>query len=170
MVDGISSVGRGTPGDPALERRLRSALRGEVLFDASSRGRYSTDASIYQVEPIGVAVPCDKEDVAAALAIAREAGVPVLPRGGGTSQCGQTIGRALVLDCSKYMDNVVALDPEARRVRVQPGVVMERLNARLKQHKLWFPVDVSTGDRATIGGMTANNSCGARSIRYGNMV
>ena len=96
--------------------------------------------------------------------------MPVLPRGGGTSQCGQTVARALVLDCSKYMDSVVALDTEARRVRVQPGVVMERLNARLRQHKLWFPVDVSTGDRATIGGMTANNSCGARSIRYGNMV
>src|SRR4029077_18211002 len=99
-----------------------------------------------------------------------EESVPVLPRGGGTSQCGQTVNRALVVECSKYMQEVVALDPEARRVRVQPGVVMERLNARLKQHKLWFPVDVSTGDRATIGGMTANNSCGARSIRYGNMV
>jgi FAD/FMN-containing dehydrogenase/Fe-S oxidoreductase len=96
--------------------------------------------------------------------------VTVLPRGGGTSQCGQTVGRSLVLDCSKHMQDVVALDTEARRVRVQPGVVMERLNARLRQHKLWFPVDVSTGDRATIGGMTANNSCGARSIRYGNMV
>ena len=96
--------------------------------------------------------------------IAREEGVPVLPRGGGTSQCGQTVGRALVLDCSKYMDGVVALDVEARRVRVQPGVVLERLNASLRRHKLFFPVDVSTGDRATIGGMTANNSCGARSL------
>jgi FAD/FMN-containing dehydrogenase/Fe-S oxidoreductase len=141
-----------------------------VLFDRFSRGRYSTDASIYQIEPLGVVVPKDREDVSAALTIAREEGVPVLPRGGGTSQCGQTVARALVLDCSKYMDRVVALDPEARRVKVQPGVVMERLNARLRQHKLWFPVDVSTGDRATIGGMTANNSCGSRSIRYGNMV
>src|SRR5215216_1393664 len=153
-----------------LETRLRRELRGEVLFDRFSRGRYSTDASIYQIEPLGVAVPKDPGDVMAALAIAREEGVPVLPRGGGTSQCGQTVARALVLDCSKYMDRVVALDPEARRVRVQPGVVMERLNAQLRPHKLWFPVDVSTGDRATIGGMTANNSCGARSIRYGNMV
>jgi len=154
----------------ALESRLRRELRGEVLFDAFTRGRYSTDASIYQIEPLGVVVPKDKEDVAAALQIAREEGVPVLPRGGGTSQCGQTVARALVLDCSKYMQGVVALDTEARRVRVQPGVVMERLNARLRPHKLWFPVDVSTGDRATIGGMTANNSCGSRSIRYGNMV
>jgi FAD/FMN-containing dehydrogenase/Fe-S oxidoreductase len=117
-----------------------------------------------------VAVPKNREDVAAALTIAREEGVPVLPRGGGTSQCGQTVARALVLDCSKFMDGVVALDVENRRVKVQPGVVMERLNARLRQHRLWFPVDVSTGDRATIGGMTANNSCGSRSIRYGNMV
>jgi FAD/FMN-containing dehydrogenase/Fe-S oxidoreductase len=161
---------RHDPGSPRLEARLKRALKGEVLFDRFSRGRYSTDASIYQIEPLGVALPKDREDVAAALTIAREEGVPVLPRGGGTSQCGQTVARALVLDCSKFMDGVVALDTEARRVRVQPGVVMERLNARLRQHKLWFPVDVSTGDRATIGGMTANNSCGSRSIRYGNMV
>src|SRR5712692_221772 len=158
------------PATVRLEARLRSELRGDVYFDAFSRGRYATDASIYQIEPLGVAVPKDKDDVAAALQIAREEGVPVLPRGGGTSQCGQTVARALVLDCSKYLDEVVALDPEARRVRVEPGVVMERLNTRLRPHKLWFPVDVSTGDRATIGGMTANNSCGARSIRYGNMV
>jgi FAD/FMN-containing dehydrogenase/Fe-S oxidoreductase len=158
------------PGSPRLEARLRRELQGEVMFDAFSRGRYATDASIYQIEPLGVAVPKDKEDIAAALAIAREEGVPVLPRGGGTSQCGQTVGRALVLDCSKYMDDVVALDTEARRVRVQPGVVLERLNASLRRHKLFYPVDVSTGDRATIGGMTANNSCGARSLRYGNMV
>src|SRR6267154_1521281 len=157
-------------GSPRLEARLRRELQGEVLFDPFTRGRYSTDASIYQIEPLGVALPKDREDVAAALTIAREEGVPVLPRGGGTSQCGQTVARALVLDCSKYMDRVVALDPEARRVKVQPGIVMERLNQRLRQHKMWFPVDVSTGDRATIGGMTANNSCGSRSIRYGNMV
>jgi FAD/FMN-containing dehydrogenase/Fe-S oxidoreductase len=153
-----------------LETRLRRELEGEVMFDRFSRGRYATDASIYQIEPVGVVVPKGRDDVAAALGIAREEGVPVLPRGGGTSQCGQTVARALVLDCSKYMDEIVALDVASRRVRVQPGVVMERLNQRLRRHQLWFPVDVSTGDRATIGGMTANNSCGARSIRYGNMV
>src|SRR3954452_8703244 len=150
-----------------LEARLRRELRGEVLFDRFTRGRYSTDASIYQIEPLGVAVPRDKQDVATALQIAREEGVPVLPRGGGTSQCGQTVARALVLDCSKYMDQVVALDTAARRVRVQPGFVMERLNQRLRPHKLWFPVDVSTGDRATIGGMTANNSCGSPPVPPG---
>jgi FAD/FMN-containing dehydrogenase/Fe-S oxidoreductase len=159
-----------SPGSPRLESRLRRELKGEVRFDAFTRGRYSTDASIYQIEPLGVAVPKDREDIAAALAIAREEGAPVLPRGGGTSQCGQTVARALVLDCSKYLDRVVALDADNRRVTVQPGVVLERLNASLRRHKLFYPVDVSTGDRATIGGMTANNSCGARSIRYGNMV
>jgi FAD/FMN-containing dehydrogenase/Fe-S oxidoreductase len=166
----LDSPPNSSPSSSRLEARLRRELQGEVMFDAFTRGRYSTDASVYQLEPLGVVVPKNRDDIAAALTIAREEGVPVLPRGGGTSQCGQTVGRALIVDCSKYMQGVVALDPEARRVRVQPGVVMERLNARLKQHKLWFPVDVSTGDRATIGGMTANNSCGARSIRYGNMV
>jgi FAD/FMN-containing dehydrogenase/Fe-S oxidoreductase len=153
-----------------LEARLRRETQAELLFDPFSRGRYSTDASVYQIEPLGVVVPKTRDDVVAALQIAREEGVPVLPRGGGTSQCGQTVGRALVVDCSKYMNAVVALDVENRRVKVQPGVVMERLNQSLRRHKLWFPVDVSTGDRATIGGMTANNSCGSRSIRYGNMV
>ncbi len=153
-----------------LETRLRRALKGEVLFDGFSRGRYSTDASLYQIEPVGVAVPRDREDVAAALEIAREEGVALLPRGGGTSQCGQAVGRALVLDCSKYMNQVVAIDASTRRARVQPGLVLEQLNRQLKAKGLFFPVDVSTADRATIGGMTANNSCGARSLRYGNMV
>src|SRR5260370_12370456 len=152
-----------------LEARLRRELAGEVLFDAFSRGRYATDASIYQIEPLGVAVPKGKEDIAAALAIAREEGVPVLPRGGGTSQCGQTVARALVLDCSKYMDGVVALDVEARRVRVQPGVVLERLNASLRRHKLFYPVDVSTGDRATIGGMTPNHTSPPPPTRHPHM-
>lgn len=157
-------------GDSALAARLRGALEGEVLFDAFSRGRYATDASIYQIEPIGVVVPRHEADVAAAVEIARDAGVPVLPRGGGTSQCGQTVGESLVLDTSKYMRDVLEVDAESRRAVVQPGLVLDRLNAQLKRHGLFFPVDVSTGSRATIGGMTANNSCGARSIRYGNMV
>lgn len=157
-------------GDPALAARLRRAIKGEVLFDAFSRGRYATDASIYQIEPVGVVVPRDAEDVAAALAIAREEGVTVLPRGGGTSQCGQTVGASLVLDCSKHMNRLLSLDVENRRAVVEPGLVLDRLNKALKPHGLWFPVDISTGSRATLGGMTANNSCGARSLRYGNMV
>ena len=153
-----------------LEARLRREIRGEVLFDAFSRGRYATDASIYQIQPLGVVVPKSREDAATAIAIAREEGVPVLPRGGGTSQCGQTVARALVVDCSKYLDRVISVDVEGRRVRVEPGVVLDRLNRLLRKDKLFFPVDPSTASRATIGGMTANNSCGSRSLRYGNMV
>src|SRR5713101_3303688 len=153
-----------------LEARRRREIRGEVLFDAFSRGRYSTDASNYQIEPLGVVVPKSREDAATAIAIAQEEGVPVLPRGGGTSQCGQTVARALVIDCSKYLDRVIAVDVEGRRARVEPGVVLDRLNRRLRQDRLFFPVDPSTASRATIGGMTANNSCGSRSLRYGNMV
>jgi FAD/FMN-containing dehydrogenase/Fe-S oxidoreductase len=153
-----------------LETRLRRETQGEVLFDAFSRGRYATDSSIYQIEPIGAVVPKSCEDAAAAIAIAREEGVPVLPRGAGTSQCGQTVARALVIDCSKYLDRVISVDVERRRARVEPGVVLDRLNRRLRQDRLFFPVDPSTASRATIGGMTANNSCGSRSLRYGNMV
>ena len=103
------------------------------------------------------------------MAIARESGVPVLPRGGGTSQCGQTVNRALVLDCSKYLRNVLEIDPDRRRAVVEPGVVLGHLNAALKPHGLFFPVDPSTHARCTIGGMAANNSCGSKSIRYGLM-
>ncbi len=155
---------------PALEARLRRELRGEVMFDAFSRGRYATDASIYQIEPLGVVVPRDREDAAAAIAIARAEGAPVLPRGAGTSQCGQTVARALVVDCSKHLDRVISVDVEGRRARVEPGVVLDRLNRQLRPHRLFFPVDPSTASRATLGGMTANNSCGSRSLRYGNMV
>ncbi|MXY91435.1 MAG: FAD-binding protein [Gammaproteobacteria bacterium] len=153
-----------------LQRRLEREIRGQVWFDAFNRGRYSTDASIYQIMPVGVSVPADEEDAAAALAIAEEEGVPVLPRGAGTSQNGQAIGEALILDCTRHLNNVVDFDAGARTVCVQPGIVLEQLNRYLKPHGLFYPVDVSTANRATIGGMTGNNSCGARSIRYGNMV
>ncbi|MDD9903698.1 MAG: FAD-binding protein [Rhodospirillaceae bacterium] len=156
-------------GDSALAARLRRETEGDVLFDAFSRGRYSTDASHYQIEPIGVLVPKTEADIHSAIQIAAKEGVPVLPRGGGTSQCGQTVGEALVVDVSKHFNNIVDLDPDARRVTVQPGVVLDQLNNALAPHRLSFPVDVSTSSRATIGGMTANNSCGARSIVHGTM-
>jgi FAD/FMN-containing dehydrogenase/Fe-S oxidoreductase len=156
-------------GDPGLAERLTKALEGEVLFDAFSRGRYSTDASIYQIEPLGVVVPKSEADVAATLEIAREVGAPVLPRGAGSSQCGQTVGEAIVIDVSKHLNQVLEFSAEARRARVQPGLVLDQLNAFLKPHGLWFPVDVSTSSRATLGGMAGNNSCGARSLRYGTM-
>ncbi|MEO8935479.1 MAG: FAD-linked oxidase C-terminal domain-containing protein [Burkholderiaceae bacterium] len=154
----------------ALERRLRSETEGEVLFDAGSRGRYATDASIYQIMPVGVLVPKTERDVTMAIAIARDLEVPVLPRGGGTSQCGQTTGAALVIDHSKYLRNVLAVDVQRRTAKVQPGLVLDHLNAQLRKHGLWYPVDVSTSAQATLGGMAGNNSCGSRSIAYGNMV
>jgi FAD/FMN-containing dehydrogenase/Fe-S oxidoreductase len=158
------------PGDSSLAARLKREVRGDVLFDAASRGRYSTDASIYQIEPIGVVVPQTEDDALTAFRIAVEEGVPLLPRGSGTSQCGQTVGAALVIDHSKHLDGIVAFDAGARTVTVQPGVVLDQLNAYLRPHGLWYPVDVSTSAQATIGGMAGNNSCGSRSIRYGNMV
>ena len=154
----------------ALHRRLRREVRGEVRFDALMRGLYATDASIYQVQPLGVVIPRDAQDVEATLAACREASVPVLPRGGGTSQCGQTVGAAVVVDVSKHLREVVALDVAVRRVRVQPGMVLDHLNQALKPHGLFFPIDPSTANRATLGGMAGNNSSGSRSIVYGNMV
>ena len=158
------------PGNRALAARLRRELEGEVRFGAFDRGRYSTDASIYQIEPQGVVVPRTDADVQAALAIAREAGVPVVARGGGTSQSGQTVGDGLIVDYSKHLAGLIEVDPEARTAWVEPGLVLDRLNRHLRPHGLFFPVDISTGSRATLGGMAANNACGARSIRYGIMV
>ena len=153
-----------------LARQLARNTRGEVMFDDASRGRYATDASIYQIMPVGVFVPTCDEDVAAALAIAGGLKVPVLARGGGTSQCGQTTGAALVIDHSKHLRRVLSVDAAARTAVVEPGLVLDHLNAQLKSLGLWFPVDVSTSAQATLGGMAGNNSCGSRSIAYGNMV
>ncbi len=153
-----------------LARRLRAETAGDVLFDAPSRGRYATDASIYQIMPVGVLVPTSERDVAVAIDIARDLKVPVLPRGAGTSQCGQTTGAALVIDGSKYMRRVLDVNVQARTACVEPGLVLDHLNAQLRPHGLWFPVDVSTSAQATLGGMAGNNSCGSRSIAYGNMV
>ena len=154
----------------AVAERLRREVRGEVAFDALTCGLYSTDASIYQIQPLGVVVPAGLDDVLAVRAICAEGGVPFLARGGGTSQGGQTVNAAIVVDHSKHLRAIEALDVSARRVRVQPGIVLDHLNARLKREGLFFPIDPSTASRATIGGMAANNSSGARSIRYGNMV
>src|SRR3984957_9959517 len=153
---------------PGLERRLAAEVKGDVLFDRFSRGRYSTDASHYQMMPLGVVVPRTVADAERAIALARDEGASVLPRGGGTSQCGQTVNESLVVDCSKSLNRILELDIAGRRCVVEPGIVLDDLNRALKPHGLWFPVDISTASRATIGGMTANNSCGARSLRYGN--
>ena len=148
---------------------LQSEVEGDVMFDAFSRGRYATDASVYQVMPLGVVIPRTFADVEATLAVARAAGVSVLPRGGGTSQCGQTVNESIVIDFSRHLNRVVDVDTDAMTATVEPGIVLDHLNAQLKSRKVWCPVDVSTASRATIGGMTANNSCGSRSIRYGTM-
>jgi FAD/FMN-containing dehydrogenase/Fe-S oxidoreductase len=164
------TAGRTFAHDVGFERRLRKVLAGEVRFDAFTRGRYATDASIYQVMPVGVAFPKSTDDVAAALVIAREHGVPVIARGGGTSQNGQPIGPGLVLDCSRHLAGIKRIDLEGKAAIVEPGLVLEQLNTRLKTDGLFFPVEPSTASRCTIGGMAGNNSCGARSIRYGKMV
>ncbi len=165
----MAGATKARPVSHRLAERLRPNIEGEVLFDAFSRGRYSTDASMYQIEPVGVVVPKTEDDVRVALEIAREEGVTLLPRGGGTSQSGQTVGRSLVIDFTKYLNRIVETDAQARTAIVQPGIVLDELNRQLKATGLWFPVDVSTSSRATIGGMTGNNSCGTRSIRYGIM-
>jgi FAD/FMN-containing dehydrogenase/Fe-S oxidoreductase len=158
---------------PEISSKLQREVQGEVLVDGASRGRYATDASIYQQFPIAVLIPKSSEDIEIAIQVAKEAGIPILPRGGGTSQCGQTTGTALVIDNSKYIRNILQSDlsdPDHATVEVEPGIVLDHLNAQLKSHGLWYPVDVSTAAQATIGGMAGNNSCGSRSIAYGNMV
>ncbi|MGE0852414.1 MAG: FAD-binding and (Fe-S)-binding domain-containing protein [Hyphomicrobiaceae bacterium] len=165
----MTATTNANPVSHRLAERLRGELEGEVLFDRFSHGRYATDASHYQIEPVGVVVPRTDNDVRAALAIAREEGVPVLPRGGGTSQSGQTVGRALVIDYSRHLKRLVEINEINGTCIVEPGIVLDDLNRKLRQSGLWFPVDVSTASRATIGGMTGNNSCGTRSIRYGIM-
>jgi len=130
--------GRAPLGDSRLAQRLRREVEGDVLFSRADRGRYATDASIYQVEPVGVVVPRTVDGAAAAMAIAREHGVPVLPRGGGTSQCGQTVNRALVIDCTKHLRRVLEVDQDQRTAWVEPGLVLSHLNAALKPHGLFF--------------------------------
>lgn len=150
-----------------LERALGEKIQGEVRFDAKSRLLYSTDASLYQILPVGVVVPKDAEDVAHATRLAAEAGVPVLPRGGGTALAGQTVGPALVLDFGKYMNRVLEIDPDRRTARVQPGLRLDRLNRIAAPHGLHFGPDPATIRQCCLGGMIGNNSCGARSLVYG---
>src|ERR1044071_6573803 len=152
---------------PGLERRLKAEV-GEVEFGRFARGRYATDASHYQIMPFGVVVPRTIEEAERTIEICRAEKVPVTPRGGGSSQAGQTVNHSVIVDCSKHLNRILDLDVGGRRARVEPGIVLDDLNRQLKAHGLWFPVDVSTASRATIGGMTANNSCGGRSLRYGN--
>ncbi|HXG16422.1 MAG TPA: FAD-linked oxidase C-terminal domain-containing protein [Calidithermus sp.] len=154
-----------SPGD--LERELRAVVRGDVRFDPASRLLYATDASMYQVEPIGVVQPRDADDVDAVLEVARARGVALLPRGGGTSLTGQAVNEALVIDFSRWMNAVLEVQPEEGWARVQPGVVQDELNHHVRPWGLLFGPDTSTSNRATLGGMLGNNSGGAHSIVYG---
>ena len=153
-----------------LYQSLRKRVTGEVRFDRASRLMYSTDASIYEIEPIGVVLPRTHEDVFAAMEIAREYKVPVLPRGGGTSLAGQTVGDALVLDMSKYLNRVLEVNTEERWALIEPGVVQEQFNLHLKPMGYLFGPDTSTANRATVGGMMGNNSAGSHSIIYGKTI
>ncbi|HEY7315627.1 MAG TPA: FAD-linked oxidase C-terminal domain-containing protein [Gemmataceae bacterium] len=154
----------------SLAHHLRKHLAGEVRFDATSRRLYSTDASIYQMEPLGVVIPKNVEDIVATVQIAAEAQVPITARGGGTSLSGQSIGPGVVLDCSKYLNAILDIDPAAHVARVQPGVVLDALNGVAEEHDLQFGPDVATASRANLGGMIGNNSAGARSLVYGKTI
>ena len=151
----------------SFRRQLRQRLRGEMCFDEVVLGIYATDASIYQIRPVAVALPLDEDDVRAAVAVAAEHNVSILPRGGGTSLGGQAVGRSMIIDFTKHMKRILELDVKNRWVRVQPGIVLDELNAALAPHGLHFAPDPATSSRATIGGMMGNNSSGTRSIIYG---
>ncbi len=153
-----------------LARRLREKIAGEVRFDAASRFLYSTDASIYEIEPIGVVIPRNRDDILQTVEIAAEFGVPVLPRGGGTSLAGQTVGHAVIIDHSKYLNRVLEVNTEEGWAWVEPGVIQEQFNKHLHPMGFLFGPDTSTASRATIGGMIGNNSAGSHSIVYGKTI
>src|SRR5438874_10543250 len=154
----------------SLARALRRHIQGEVRFDDPSRRLYSTDASIYQILPLGVVVPKTPDDLTVAVQVAAELETPIVPRGGGTSLSGQSIGPGLVIDCSKYLNSILDIDVGARTARVQPGVVLDQLNRAVAADGLQFGPDVATADRANLGGMIGNNSAGSRSIVYGKTI
>ncbi len=151
----------------ALESALRRNLRGDVRFDQGSRALYATDGSNFRQVPIGVVLPRDAADVEAAIALARQHGAPILCRGAGTSLAGQCCNVAVVLDFSRYMANILEIDPAGRMARVQPGVVLDTLRHEAEKHHLTFGPDPATHDRCTLGGMIGNNSCGVHSVMAG---
>src|SRR6202045_3745782 len=150
-----------------LAASLARHVRGDVRFDNGSRALYATDGSNYRQVPIGVVIPHDSDDVLATISIAREYGAPILCRGGGTSLAGQCCNVAVVLDFSKYMANIIEIDPAERIARVQPGVVLDNLRNAAEKHHLTFGPDPATHDRCTLGGMIGNNSCGVHSVMAG---
>ena len=147
-----------------IVQELKRRIQGEVRFDKISRILYSTDASIYEIEPVGVVIPKSSEDIQATVEIAAKNEIPIIPRGGGTSLVGQSIGAGIVLDCSKYLHQVLEVNQEEKWARVQPGVVLDQINDHVKELGLFFGPDTATSSRANLGGLIGNNSSGARSI------
>src|SRR5690349_13251156 len=146
---------------------LKKDFRGEIRTDLASRILYSTDASIYQMEPLGVVIPKTQEDLHAAVELAARYALPILARGAGTSLAGQAIGNALILDCSRWLDSALEINAETKTATVEPGLVLSRLNALAAKHGLMFGPDPASAERATMGGVIANNATGAHSILYG---
>src|SRR6516164_6805494 len=153
-----------------LYQALKTRIDGEVRFDRASRLMYSTDASIYEIEPIGVVIPRTHEDVFATMEVARDFKVPVLPRGAGTSLAGQAVADAIVIDMSKHLNRVLEVNAEEKWALVEPGVVQEQLNLHLRPMGYLFGPDTATANRATLGGMMGNNSAGSHSILYGKTI
>ncbi|MCB0125337.1 MAG: FAD-binding oxidoreductase, partial [Caldilineaceae bacterium] len=153
-----------------FQQLLAQAVDGEVRFDRFTRAMHATDASVYQIVPMGVVAPRHRDDVLNVIKLCRQHGVPITARGGGTSQAGQSIGNGISLDFSRHMNRLLDLDLAERMAWVEPGLVLDELNAQLKPHGLQLPLDLSTSSRATIGGMIANNSAGTRSIIYGKTI
>ena len=151
----------------AIFDSLRKSIKGDVLMDDYSLGMYATDASIYQIRPIAIVLPKDRQDVKEAVALAYKNRLSILPRGGGTSLAGQAVGESLILDFSKYMNSVLEINAAEKWVRVQPGMARDDLNAILEPHGLHFAPDPATSSRANVGGMVGNNSSGTKSILYG---
>jgi FAD/FMN-containing dehydrogenase len=168
-ADVVSGLSR-TFDAAALQRELSAAIEGEVRFDPITKALYSTDASVYQIEPLGVAIPRTRDDLIRIVRICSRFRCPITMRGGGTSQAGQAIGAGVVVDTSKHLNAILEINPAERWARVEPGLVLDELNAQLRVHGLRFAPDVSTASRATIGGMMANNSSGARSVLYGKTI
>src|SRR5882762_5579855 len=160
----------GSVNPEAFRGELEAGFSGEVRFDKVSRALYSTDASVYQIEPLAVLVPKSREDVIFAVKLCHRFQCPLTMRGGGTSQAGQAIGSGVQIDTSKYFNRILEVNVEERWARVEPGIVLDELNAALRPHGVRFAPDISTASRATIGGMMANNSSGARSVLYGKTI
>ncbi len=150
-----------------IKQSLEKRITGEILFDRISRVLYSTDASNFQIEPLGIVLPRDEDEICAVVEIANEYDVPIIPRGSGSSMAGQTLGEGLVLDCSKYLNAIHEVDLESRSAIVGPGVILDGLLKRLAPYGLMFGPDPASAERATFGGMVGNNATGAHSIRYG---